>query len=57
MTNNDEQPPSERLRALYRRLCADQDLYWRRYSERSLAETASLMIRLGAFASPTTEDE
>ena len=61
MANDEERPPSERLRALYRRFCADQDLYWRRYCERSLAETEHLTKiwrRADASAaSTTTEDE
>jgi hypothetical protein len=56
---NDDEKPSERLRSLYQRFCAE-DLYWRRYFERSLAETARLAkLRHAAsapIASTMTED-
>jgi len=58
MTNDDGKTSSERLRALYRQFCEDQDLHWSRYFERSRAETKHLtkIRRAAVVASTTTED-
>ena len=62
MSNRDHLPPNERLRALYRRFCEDQNFY-ARCRARSLAETAAYNVRTrfnGSVASvklPTKEDE
>lgn len=58
--SNRDLPPNERLRALYRRFCEDQDFY-ARCCARSLAETAAYNVRKrfngsGASVKPPTNE-